>query len=272
VKNFVYEIFNWVMVPLHVTIFGHPLPQISDNIVTNLSSIADWYVEAEFSYLRVFGASIPLHALPLFILDKLACREVARKTVIGGISKDIKGYSKKVWPPFPIHLNSYSLLDFGHAKAEAAALEDLNLVSIEYKKHDPQRVMSNHLASCGLKRFEHKNSPLDDIFRGARSYAEILAQIQTLAPEERANVMKFQEHRRSCLPAVLRGEGSGALEAKLKDVEGSKDATPDQGKHQGEGEETKSLKVEIKTPNLPKKQILVATPGKSVKQIGEPIT
>jgi hypothetical protein len=79
VENFAYEIFNWVMVPLHVTIFGHPPPRISDSIVTNLSSIADWYVEAEFSYLRVFGASVPPHALPLFIPDKLACREVAGK-------------------------------------------------------------------------------------------------------------------------------------------------------------------------------------------------
>ena len=102
----------------------------------NLSSIVDWYVEAEFSYLRVFGASVPPHALPLFILDKLVFREVARQTLISGISNELKGYSKKVWPPFPVHLNSYYLLDFGHAKAEAVALEDLKLVLIEYKKHD----------------------------------------------------------------------------------------------------------------------------------------
>jgi hypothetical protein len=61
-SDFVYEIFNWVMVPLHVTIFGHPPPRISDSIAVNLSSIADWYVEEEFSYLRVFGASVPPHA------------------------------------------------------------------------------------------------------------------------------------------------------------------------------------------------------------------
>jgi hypothetical protein len=100
-------------------------------------------------------------------------------------------------------LNSYSLLDFEHAKAEAAALEDLNLVSIEYKKHDPQRVVSDHLANYGLKIFEHENSPSDDIFRGARSYEEILARIQSLAPKERVDVLKFQEHRRSCLSTVL---------------------------------------------------------------------
>jgi hypothetical protein len=241
------------MVPLHVTIFDHPPPRISDSIVTNLSSIANWYVEAEFSYLRVFRASIPLHALPLFIPNKLGCREVARQTVIGGISKELKGYSKKVWPPFPVHLNSFYLLDFGHAKTEATALEDLNLVLIEYKKHDLQRVVSNHLASCGLKRFEHENSPSDDIFRGARSYAEILARIQTFAPEERADVMKFQEHRRSCLPAVLRGENPSTTEVKQKYVEGSKDATPDREKHQDEGEKTKNSKEEIKTLDPPKK-------------------
>jgi hypothetical protein len=159
-EKFTYEIFNWVMVPLHITIFGHPPPCILDSIATNLSSIADWYVEADFSYFQVFGAFVPPHALPLFIPDKLACREVAWKMVIGGLSKELKGYSNKVWPSFPIRLNSYSLLDFRHAKAKTVALKDLNLVSIEYKKHDPQRVVSNHLANCGLKRFEHENAPL----------------------------------------------------------------------------------------------------------------
>jgi hypothetical protein len=252
-ENFVYEIFNWVMVPLHVVIFGNLPPQISNNIVTNLSSIADWYVEEKFSYLRVFKASVPPHALPFFILDKLTCHKVARKTVIGCVSKELKGYSKKVWPSFPVHFNSYSLLDFWHAKAEAAALEDLNLVSIEYKKHDPQRVVSNHLENFRLKRFEHDNSPSDEIFRGARSYEEILARIKFLAPEERAYVLKFQEDRHSCRPAVLRGEGPSMLEAKQKDVEGSKDVTPDQGKNQDGEEQMKNLEVEIKTPDPPKK-------------------
>jgi hypothetical protein len=252
--SFIYEIFNWVMVPLHIAIFGHPPPRISDNIAANLSGIVDWYVEAEFSYFRVFGAVVPPLALPLFIPDKLACREVARQTVIGGVSKELKGYSKKVWSSFPIRLNSYSLLDFGHAKAEAAALEDLNLVSIEYKKHDPQRVVSNHLANCGLKRFEHENSPSDDIFRGARSYEEVLVRIRSLAPEDTTAVLKFQEHRRSGLPAVLRGESSGVPETKQKDAEDPKDAIPDSEKHQDEEEQTKNPEAEVLTPDPPKKQ------------------
>jgi hypothetical protein len=84
--------------------------------------------------------------------------------VIGGISKDLKGFSKKVWSPFPIHLNTYSLLDFRHAKAEAMALEDIKLIHVEFKKHDPHRIMGNHMASCGLKSYEHEHSPHDNIF------------------------------------------------------------------------------------------------------------
>jgi hypothetical protein len=214
------------MVSMHVTIFGNPPPRISDSIAVNLSSVVDWYVEAEFSYIRIFGASVPPHALPLFIPDRLACREITRKTVIGGVSKELKGSLKKVWPPFPIHLNTYSLLDFGHAKAEATTLEDINLVHIEFKKHDPQRVVSNHLVGCGLKRFEHKNSPHDDIFQGARSYAEVLARIQALSPEERVDVFKFQEHRRSYLPPMLRGENPTTIEVQQTEAEGSKDLAP----------------------------------------------
>jgi hypothetical protein len=71
---------------------------------------------------------------------------------------------------------------------------------------------------------------------------------------------------------VLRSENPSTVEVKQKDAEGSKDATPSQEKHQDGEEKNKSLKEEINTPNPPKKQSLVTTPGQSVKQIGEPIT
>jgi hypothetical protein len=110
------------MVPMHVTIFSNPLPGISDSIAENLSRVVDWYVEEEFSYIRVFDASIPPHALPLFIPDRLSYHEIARQTMIDGISKELKGFSKKVWPPFTTHLNTYYLLDFKHAKGQGNIL------------------------------------------------------------------------------------------------------------------------------------------------------
>jgi hypothetical protein len=74
-------------VPLHVTIFGLLPPRIPEGLAASLNHIIDWYVEEQFSYLRVFIAIVPPLALPQFIPDKLACREIARQTVTGGVSK-----------------------------------------------------------------------------------------------------------------------------------------------------------------------------------------
>jgi hypothetical protein len=104
--EFICEIFNFVMVPMHVSIFGNTPPRILDSIATNLISVAKWYVEVEISYLMFFGASVPPYSLPLFVPDKMVCRKIAKQTVLSGISKEIKDFSKKVWPPFPIHFNT----------------------------------------------------------------------------------------------------------------------------------------------------------------------
>jgi hypothetical protein len=57
---------------------------------------------------------------------------------------------------------------------EVAALEDVKLVDIEFKRHDPHKIVENHLAQFNMKRYVHENSPHDEIFRGVRSYEEVL--------------------------------------------------------------------------------------------------
>jgi hypothetical protein len=109
--------------------------------------------------------------------------------------------------------------------------------------------VSNHLAHCGLKRFEHENSPSNDVFRGARSYEEVLARIKSLAPKDSASVLRFQEHRRRSLPIVL--GGLGISEAKQKDAEGSEDQISDLGKHQEE-EKMKNSEAEEETTVPPR--------------------
>jgi hypothetical protein len=71
---------------------------------------------------------------------------------------------KKVWPYFPLQIDAFSLLDFGHSKVEVVALEEIKLVNIELNKHEPQKVMGNHMASCNIKRYEHEESPQDEMF------------------------------------------------------------------------------------------------------------
>jgi hypothetical protein len=90
VKDFFYEIFNYVVVLMHVFIYGCPPPKIFDKIVTNLGKIVEWYIEEHFSYINVFGCLVPPHALTKFLPDQLVCYEVAHQTVLGGINKELK--------------------------------------------------------------------------------------------------------------------------------------------------------------------------------------
>jgi hypothetical protein len=190
---------------MHTVIFGHSPPRISDAVATNLEKVADWYIEEHFSYIRVFGCSVPPYALPKFLLDRLVCREVARQTVLGGINKELKEVQKKVWPSFPLQIDAFSLLDFDHSRVEVAALEEIKLINIEFKKHDPQKVMGNHMASCNLKKYEHEESPQDEMFRGVRSYQEVLSRVRALPPGEMVEFYNFQKHQRSSLQKVLQG-------------------------------------------------------------------
>jgi hypothetical protein len=84
--------------------------------------------------------------------------------VLGGIGKELKAVQKMVWSSFPLHIGTFSLLDFGHSKVEAVALGEIKLVNIKFKKHVPQNIIGNHMANCNLKRCEHEESPQDEIF------------------------------------------------------------------------------------------------------------
>ena len=75
--------------------YGCEPPRISESISGNLKEIADWFFYENFSYVRVYGCSIPPHALPKFLLDRLVCREVAHQIVKGGIGIELKTAQKK---------------------------------------------------------------------------------------------------------------------------------------------------------------------------------
>jgi hypothetical protein len=68
----------------------------------NLGTIADWYIEEHFSYIRVFGFLVSPHAIPKLLPDRLLFKEVSYQTVVGQITKYLKETQKKAWPMFSI--------------------------------------------------------------------------------------------------------------------------------------------------------------------------
>jgi hypothetical protein len=97
-KNTFYEVCHYVIIPLHIIFLGCEPPRISNTIIENLKSVVDWFIEENFSYVRVYGCSILPHALPKILPDRLICREVAYQLVNGGIGLELKAQQKKAWP------------------------------------------------------------------------------------------------------------------------------------------------------------------------------
>jgi hypothetical protein len=136
--------------------------------------------------------------------------------VQGGSSSDnnrrhwdrIKDNSEEVLVSFPCTDWEVFLLNLGHSKVEAAALEEVKLVDLEHRKHDPYQIVGNHMAHCGMKAYEHEKSPCDDIFKGAKTYEEVLDKVQTLPSDLQTSFLTFQRHRRSGFPKVLQGEAT----------------------------------------------------------------
>jgi hypothetical protein len=143
-----------------------------------------------------------------FLSDRLALREVAYQIVKGGIGIELKVAQKKSWPIFPVYVGKFSLLNLGRSKVEAEALEEIKLVDIEHRNHDPYQLVSRHLMHCNLKDYEHEQSFYDDIFKKIKTYEEVLNRVRALSPNLQTGFISFQSHRRSCLPKILQGEST----------------------------------------------------------------
>jgi hypothetical protein len=83
------------------------------------------------------------------------------------------------------------LSNFGHVKVEASTLDYITLVSIEFKKNYPHRVVENHLAQFNMKKYFHEYSPYDEVLRGDKSYDEVISRFQNLIEEEQSRISQF---------------------------------------------------------------------------------
>jgi hypothetical protein len=210
-KDAFYEICHFVIIPMHKIFYGCEPPRIPEEVLENIKVITDWFVEENFSYIRVYGCSIPPHALPKFLRDRLVLREVSYQIVKGGIGIELKVAQNKSWPIFPVYVGKFSLLNLGHSKVEDEALEEIKLVDIENRKHDPYQLVSRHLMHYNFKDYEHEQYFYDDIFKEVKNYEEVLSRVWDLSPHLQTGFISFQSHMRSCFPKNLQGESTTPL-------------------------------------------------------------
>jgi hypothetical protein len=287
-KNAFYEICHFIVIPMHKMFYGCEPPHIFETVSENLKAIADWFIDENFYYIRVYGCSIPPHALPKFLPNRLALREVSHQIVKGGIRIELKAAQKKSRLIFPLYNGKCSLLNLGHSKVEEEVLQEIKLVDIEHRKHDPYQLVNRHLMHCNMKAYEHKKFVYDYIFKEVKAYEEVLNRVRALSPDLQTGFMSFQSHKQSCLPKILQGESTTpppeqegpppgfetnaqdkiATKGNMKEIE-----IPSQETEVPQTEKSKSVKgKELETSpeileNFPKKVV-----GTTSTELGSPVT
>jgi hypothetical protein len=96
---------------------------------------------------------------------------------------ELKASQKNSWPIFLVHIEKFSLQNLGHSKMEAGALEEVKLVNIEHKKHDPYQLVNRHLMHCNMKYYKHEKFVYDDIFKEFKAYEEVLNRVRALSTD-----------------------------------------------------------------------------------------
>jgi hypothetical protein len=84
------------MFPLHNLLFNQPAPRFTKEDINAIKEIGDWYIDEDFSYIRIFGCVATPHLLPRYVPNKLVLREITYQTMSKGITRALIQNSKKV--------------------------------------------------------------------------------------------------------------------------------------------------------------------------------
>jgi hypothetical protein len=115
-KRYIYDICDFFLAPLHIIIFCYSAYKLSKEAMVGIKGIEDWYLGKYYTYIRVYVNSKAPHLLPKYIPDILLIREISYYTMITRITSFLSASYKNLWPTFPIHIGSYTLLNVPHTR------------------------------------------------------------------------------------------------------------------------------------------------------------
>jgi hypothetical protein len=114
-KKYIYDIYEYFLVPLFIIIFNHPPHRVSQGAIIVIKEIGDWCIGKYYTYFKIYGCSQAPHILPKYVPKKLLAKEIAYQIVGDGTSYFLLEISKRLWPRFPIRVGRFTLLNVPHA-------------------------------------------------------------------------------------------------------------------------------------------------------------
>jgi len=97
-----YKICNKMMMPLYEKKFDRNAPRLSQEAMIDFTFVGNWFIEENFTCVKVFWSLTAPHVLPIYVPDKILAREIAYQTVGHGVTKVLKESKNTILPQFPI--------------------------------------------------------------------------------------------------------------------------------------------------------------------------
>ena len=137
---------------MHQMIFNKESPRVSEEASEDISSVARWFVEENFTYVRVFRSYSSPRVLSYYVPDKFLAWEIAYQ-LVNGITKQLKNANKAIWPNFPVQCGTFALYDIGHSYKEVSKINLLKLAEMPKRLYDPNDVIKNYTTELKIKPF-----------------------------------------------------------------------------------------------------------------------
>jgi len=163
-----------------------------------LSNIGDWYIERDFTYIRIYGATKAPHLLPKFVPERLVLREIAYQTILHGFNAYLVKEKLKTFISYSVCIGHYGLNNSVFARMEAHAMLEYGLPEGIFRRHDPHGLVAQHAAQEAiLWPYSHDSWEDEEIDKRATSWEEVQVRIrqrdQLLTHQQR---MALEEQRK----------------------------------------------------------------------------
>jgi hypothetical protein len=105
---------------LYFIIFREEWPNFIDHARKVIGFIGNWYIEEDFTYIRIFGATATPYHFPKYVPNKLVVGEIAHHMILQGFNASLfKEMKKNNFIPYGFRLRHYFIKDLKHARKEA---------------------------------------------------------------------------------------------------------------------------------------------------------
>jgi hypothetical protein len=121
------QLCDFFIAPLCRLIFCRECPWLSREAMKLLKSIGNWYLQEDYTYLRIYGVTAPPHLLPKYVPNRIILGEIAYQTILQVFNASLaKDSRKRTFISFNMYNGHYGLMNSKQARQEAKAM-------LEYK-------------------------------------------------------------------------------------------------------------------------------------------